>query len=295
MAKTIKFNLTMDDHPVRTIEGLQEHFSIEDILSYYENGLLARWLKVRGYDKQLVLVEDLDSSLPRIELIKQLIGIFDVKDIDNASIEEDCAILSYAEQREMRYKKYKEIASRTNKIIYDYHEGYTQLIDRIIEHKDSMALIKADIVEMEREYMGLFSLNYEELFYRLRVEAPKAIFAMLTKGSFRTYWLRDIEVGCSTSIRMCINEWLDDVQKVIEILGDDVKVIRKNTQGMVDPIESEDVEVMVLAIEENTFVRDYNILSEKLGVENIKYNFVRLKGLQYQSQSENKTLLYMEV
>ena len=33
MAKTIKFNLICDGKPVRTIEDLQENFSIEDVLN----------------------------------------------------------------------------------------------------------------------------------------------------------------------------------------------------------------------------------------------------------------------
>ena len=44
MAKTIKFNLICDQKPVRTIEDLQNNFSIEDVLAYYRNGLLTRWL-----------------------------------------------------------------------------------------------------------------------------------------------------------------------------------------------------------------------------------------------------------
>lgn len=39
MAKTIKFNLICDDKPVRTIEDLQENFSIEDVLKYYQNDM----------------------------------------------------------------------------------------------------------------------------------------------------------------------------------------------------------------------------------------------------------------
>ena len=35
MAKTIKFNLICDNTPVRTIEDLQNNFSIEDVLNYY--------------------------------------------------------------------------------------------------------------------------------------------------------------------------------------------------------------------------------------------------------------------
>jgi len=53
MAKTIKFNLICDNTPVRTIEDLQNNFSIEDVLDYYRNGLLCRWLKVRGYEEEL--------------------------------------------------------------------------------------------------------------------------------------------------------------------------------------------------------------------------------------------------
>lgn len=32
MAKTIKFNLICDGYPARTIEDLQNHFSVEDML-----------------------------------------------------------------------------------------------------------------------------------------------------------------------------------------------------------------------------------------------------------------------
>lgn len=46
MAKTIKFNLICDGHPIRTLEDLRENFSIEDVLEYYGNGLLEKWLRV---------------------------------------------------------------------------------------------------------------------------------------------------------------------------------------------------------------------------------------------------------
>ena len=44
MAKKIKFNLICDGYSTRTIEDLQNHFSVEDMLKYYKNGLLAKWL-----------------------------------------------------------------------------------------------------------------------------------------------------------------------------------------------------------------------------------------------------------
>ena len=44
MTKTIKFNLICDEYPALTIEDLQNHFSVEDLLDYYEKGLLAKRL-----------------------------------------------------------------------------------------------------------------------------------------------------------------------------------------------------------------------------------------------------------
>ena len=35
MAKTIKFNLILDNYPVRDIEDIQEHFSIEDMIKRF--------------------------------------------------------------------------------------------------------------------------------------------------------------------------------------------------------------------------------------------------------------------
>lgn len=52
MTKTIKFNLKLDGNPVRTLEGLQDNFNIEDILMYYRCGVLQKWLKLRGYHEE---------------------------------------------------------------------------------------------------------------------------------------------------------------------------------------------------------------------------------------------------
>ena len=81
MAKTIKFNLICDDKPVRTIEDLQENFSIEDVLKYYQNGLLLRWLEVRGYESEYKKVSDI-SEIEALEIVKELIKIFFVEAVE---------------------------------------------------------------------------------------------------------------------------------------------------------------------------------------------------------------------
>ena len=42
MAKVLKFDLMLDNCNVRSIEGLQEHFVIEYVLKYFEDGTLSR-------------------------------------------------------------------------------------------------------------------------------------------------------------------------------------------------------------------------------------------------------------
>lgn len=189
MAKTIKFNLILDNYPVRNIEGLQEHFSIEDMLKYFENGLLLRWLNVRGYDEQYAAVEAIDKSLDRKEIVTSLVKIFEVAEMDIADIEKAIGILTYLDEEKELNAIYKENAYAKKQVVDDYHSGYTALIMHMEENKDNMALLKADAIQMEREYFGLFELNHYELYFRLVESAPKAIFAILTRDAFRKFWI----------------------------------------------------------------------------------------------------------
>lgn len=91
MAKTIKFNLICDNQPIRTIEDLQNNFSIEDVLAYYNNRLLHRWLDVRDYKEELEKVSAITADKP-IEIVKELIKIFRVIS-DDKKIKESVYIL----------------------------------------------------------------------------------------------------------------------------------------------------------------------------------------------------------
>lgn len=121
MAKTIKFNLICDNTPVRTIEDLQNNFSIEDVLDYYRNGLLCRWLKVRGYEKELKKVEEIRSedSMGIIEDYRQ-----GYRSLLNTIFENqnDAAQIKAAIQEIV--EKYKWVLQ------YDYRRVLTELIDQ---------------------------------------------------------------------------------------------------------------------------------------------------------------------
>ncbi|MDE6950350.1 MAG: hypothetical protein K2P64_05465 [Lachnospiraceae bacterium] len=292
MAKTIKFNLILDNYPVRNIEGLQEHFSIEDMLKYFENGLLLRWLNVRGYEKQYAAVEAIDKSLNKKEIVMALVEIFEVVEMEAADIEKAIGILTYLDEEKELNAIYKENAFSKKQIIDDYHSGYSALVVHMEENKDNMAILKADAIQMEREYLGLFELNHDELYFRLLGIAPKAIFAILTRDAFRKFW---IGAEASVSIYKNVITELLAADKAKEILGDDLKIVKRNTQAMWDPIERPEVKLMVISIESGTFIKNAGEFSEKLASTDVNDKLMKFNGLEYQCNNEYYELLYMEV
>ena len=292
MAKTIKFNLILDNYPVRNIEGLQEHFSIEDMLKYFENGLLLRWLNVRGYDEQYTLVKNIDKSLEKKEIVKELVKIFEVVEIDDAEIEKAIGILTYLDKEKVLNAIYRKNAFSKREIIKDYHSGYAALITHMEENKDNMAVLKAYVIQMEMEYLGLFYLNYYELYFRLLESAPKAIFAILTRDSFRKFW---IGKEANEKIYKSIESLLHNDAMIKSLLEGDLKIVKRNTQAMWDPIERPEVKLMVIKIVPGTFVKNAGEFSEKLGDTDVNNKLLLFNGLEYQCNNEANELLYMEV
>jgi len=72
--KQIKFNLILDGKPVRSIEELQNNFNLDDILDYFFNGLLEKWLKVRKYNSFLEQVKKISVRIELVEISKKLIN-----------------------------------------------------------------------------------------------------------------------------------------------------------------------------------------------------------------------------
>ncbi len=291
MAKTIKFNLILDGYPVRTLEGVQEHFSIEDMLEYFRNGLLERWLEVRDYVEELEAVKDIDPEADDDEVVKTLIQIFDIA-INNEDVEKGIEILTYLKRARELNAEYKKDAFEKHQVIEAYHAGYEATVQHMIDNKDNMALLKADVLEIEREYLGLFGLNHYELYFTLEEQAPQAIFAFLTRDAFRKYW---IDEGSNPKILGSIKRQLLPVDTMKSILGENLKVVTRNTQAMWDPIERPEVNLMLLRIQPGTFVKNAGEFAEKLSADDVNEKFLRLKGLEYQCNIETYELLYMEV
>lgn len=174
----------------------------------------------------------------------------------------------------------------------DYHSGYIALVMHMEENKENMPLLKADAIQMEREYFGLFVLNHYELYFRLVESAPKAIFAILTRDAFRKFWIGE---EANEKIYTSVKTALLATAKAKEILGDDLKIVKRNTLAMWDPIERPEVKLMVISIASGTFVKNAGEFSEKLADTDVNNKLVKFNGLEYQCNDESYELLYMEV
>lgn len=294
MAKTIKFNLILDEKPVRTIEDLRENFSIEDILEVYNNRLLHRWLNVRGYLDILEKVNSIKDET-NIGQIKNLIKIFEIE-CDDTKIEESIGVLDFIIERKALLEHYNKLNYKAEVVINDYHAGYDSIINDIIENKDNMPRIKANIKEIEENYMGLFNLNYKDLYNTLASNAPLAVFAILMSNKMRDYFIGNDNSSENTNlIYNKIKEFVKNETVLKEKLGEELKLFKGNTEAYWKDIEPKEKKLMIISMREGNYIRNSGVFGEELSSLDINNNFIVLSGIDYKSNNTYHELLYMEV
>lgn len=305
MAKTIKFNLICDKSPVRTIEDLRNNFSIEDVLDYYNNGLLQRWLHVRKYEKELGEVSAITSDKP-MEIIKELIQIFDVA-TDNEKVEECIYMLRYLDKRKEQTACYERNGFKIKSIIDDYENGYHQLVKGILDNPNNAALIKANIEEMVSVYQWIFKLNYRELFFLLEKKSGLAIMCLLMNKNSREYYLpmkQEVEDGrfvLDITLNRDKKEMYDSICRMTKLpafldsLGENLRRFAGVTDGYWKDLEPSGKKYMIINMEPGNLVRSAGLSGGDLGRAEVFNEFVILDGIDYKSNSDTNYLLYMEV
>lgn len=314
MAKTIKFNLICDDKPVRTIQDLQSNFSIEDVLEYYNNKLLHRWLEVRGYVDELEKISAITSEKP-LEIIKELIIIFNVAS-NEKKIEEAVYMLEYLDERKELFDIYSKNGFKTNSIIDDYKTGYRKLVDGILENPKDVAQIKANIAEMVTNYKWVLDLNHRELFWKLKKEeAILAMMCLLMNEQSREYYLPvkltdeqgNVEVdedgdyiydiNINEDKKEMYNELCDIIQQdsFKSSIGTNLRSFSGDTDGYWKDLEPKGKKYMIVIMEDGNYVRSAGKTGEELNEDDIKYEFIIIDGIDYKSNYPEDELLYMEV
>lgn len=292
MAKTIKFNLICDEKPIRTIEDLQNNFSIEDVLTYYNNKLLHRWLSVRGYDAELKAVSAITTD-DLIEIIKELIHIFNVE-TDEKKVEESIYMFQYQEERRQTYEIYKIENYNVVNIIEDYEHDYLQLVRGILMNPNDVSLIKANIAEMVSNYDWGFELNHRELFWNLMKRSPLGVMCLLMNEESRKYYLPGGDNEDKKRMFQAICNLIEqsDFEK---LLRGNLITFSGMTDGYWKDLEPKGKKFMIVSMEIGDFVRSAGKSGGDLTGSDIKNAFVILDGIDYKSNYSSHKLRYMEV
>ena len=306
MAKTIKFSLICDDKPVRTIEDLQENFSIEDVLKYYQNGLLLRWLEVRGYEAEYKKVSEI-REIEALEIVKELIKIFDIE-ADEKKVEEGVYMLQFIEERKELCEAYKHDSFKAQGIVDDYQTGFNQLIDGIIENPNDVARIKANIAELMSGYKWAMDLNHRQLFWELKEISPLAIMCFLMNDEARKYYLpmpvrkdnvsdeaeKKVNIADKSDMYNAICSMLES-SDFVSRLGDNLHIFAGVTDGYWKDLETKGKKYMIISMGSGDYVRSAGLQGGDLASTDIKNKFVIVDGIDYKSNASYRHLLYMEV
>ena len=159
MAKTIKFNLNCDGHPVRTLEDLREHFSMEDVLEYLNSGILARWLDIRGYTAEKEQVEQITADNDR-DRLWALVNIFDI-DADQKEVTERAQQLDWKNRQKALSAAYQASGESRQRILDDYFSGYKNAVETILTNLEDYGSIKSAVADIDEHYQEAFDLQYK--------------------------------------------------------------------------------------------------------------------------------------
>ena len=328
MAKTIKFNLICNDKSIRTIDDLQENFVIDDIIMYYRNGLLQRWLKVRGYESELESVNLINSTISDGEIIKELISVFNIE-MDESKIKEGIYIWNFHKEREEQLNRYNKFKHSRNKTLYEYSKGYNDIINTILVNPDDAPLLKSKIREIISNYYWLFELKHREFFYRLLSAGHKlAILCLLMNEKARKLYLpiktkdekeQDIlDINLLSQSSKDKKAMFDEIIKIIkelennknETLNGNIKRNDKISEDHWTTLKKKGKKYMILSLMDKDRIRSVGDINE-YGISRIhgkdccfdfsaaENKFLLCDGIEYQTMSThslyNPGPIYMEV
>ena len=278
---------------------------IQDILSYYNNKLLHRWLEVRGYKEELEEVSGIQEKKP-LDIIKELIRIFKITK-DEKEVEQDVYMLEYLEERKELSAIYEEQQYKVKEIIDDYQSGYRQLVDGILENPSDVAKIKASINEMVSNYLWILQLDHRNLFYLLREKSYLTIMCLLMNEKARKFYLpveKKNEDGTVTRDTATNNDKLIMFQNICQMiktsgfkeqLGENIISFAGITDGYWKDLEPKGKKYMIISMESSDYVRSAGEAGGDLSSTDINGKFVIVDGIDYKSNSATHQLLYMEV
>ncbi|MHC6201654.1 hypothetical protein ACYULU_00475 [Breznakiellaceae bacterium SP9] len=182
MAKAIKFNLILDNKPVRSLDDLRDNFNIEDLLGAYRNGSLKRWLESRESAKEIAELEKVSGD--DINAARELCRIFQ-GDCSKQQIETAVYPFEFRQKEAEKLRQFKNLKEEKDTVIKAYHDGYTELLDKMEGKGQDYPFLKAAVQEIFEKYAGLYRLNAEDYYKRFIQPCPLVILSQIANPNMR--------------------------------------------------------------------------------------------------------------
>ena len=189
MAKTIKFNIMCDGYPCRNIEDVQEHFCIEDMLEYYESGLLKRWLEVRGFKDELAEVEAIKAT-EALQITEELIRIFEIL-TDEDEVKEAVSLINYQKKRQAANQANEERGYQSATVITNYVSGYESIVKKMLNKSTPSKVVQQHINTLATDYQPLFEKNIYTLFSTSLQARPLVSLNLIYNEHSRNFLMPD--------------------------------------------------------------------------------------------------------
>lgn len=288
MTKTIKFNLTLDKHPIRDLEDLLANFNLDDLLTAYHNQqLLHRWLEVRGLDtelKQLMAIQSHDEYKVASELCK----LFHAH-LSEAEIKAAVHPIVFRGQQKQQLNQLAELQFSRDEVIKKYHSGYDSLCESMLEKSTDYPFLKAAIDVLWKDYAQLFSVDFDLFFAIFIKKSPLTLFAMLGNEVYRQSGLfdqtrKDILFKCVPNTTECSALTESPYQFFSGI-----------TDSYWKDLVSKDKKCLILRMQQGNFIRNATRNGEELQLNDVNSQFLILDGIDYKSNNANHTLVYMVI
>ncbi|KAB0241428.1 hypothetical protein EZJ55_13495 [Microcystis aeruginosa EAWAG127a] len=321
MAKTIKFNLILDGHPVRNLEGLRENFNLDDLLKYYENGVLIKWLTVRGYHHELSSLNAAGSQDKR-EIAKQLVATFGIK-IREDKLQETLYCIEFYYEHINKLKEFQKLVDHEYQTVIKTHcSGYDSFLKIMLDDPENMAKIKSSLKYISENYLEIFKYHLDSFYVEFSKKAPLVIYVALTVPKLRTSFFQSdfIKSRLNQLVNVDVEnlyfleeylypeeyeEYQDEYEEYqdedIEVsakpfkIGKYAKTFQGDTEGYWKDIEPKGKRFMIIAMMEGNFVRRSGKNGEELSATDINGQFPILDGIDYKSNYPAHKLIYLEV
>jgi hypothetical protein len=328
MTKAIKFNLMLDEKPVRNLEGLKENFNLDDLLSHYNSGVLQRWLEVRGYDEYFKKVLDIRVE-NELGIAEALVRIFEVA---NNLEEIKRAAYKYQAKREREdfLSKIESSKIKRNEVIASYHAGYNKLLNEVIEKSDDIIFAKQALIEIYSNYNQLWLVDFERIFKEFTSIGPYVIFAILMNDNYRDLIMADdnklkivqslipglsikspsnkavvgsVPLGIGKGLLSVLINHIENLEQNANHEESDVdltttpfKAYFRNTNGTKfwEDVEA-GKELLILAMDESVVIRSSADKQKEFRAADVHLKFPKISGVEYASTNESHKLIYMEV